>query len=330
MILRLTAFVAAFMVSISGLQAAGFQYVELESGTGRPIALGIWYPSDTPPPETPNTPLGQAVARGAPLAGTQLPLVVLSHGNNAGLGSHAATALAEAGFVAAALTHPGDNFRDNSAPPSRWLIERPLHIKRVIDFLQKDWRDAAQLDHGKTAIFGFSAGGYTALVAAGAKPNLSKLLDHCRDHPEEFLCEIGFGREIEESGLTDVAHESGLADPRISAAVVAAPGVGFAFDKEGLAGVSADLQIWAATRDERVPYASNVKPLAAALPKPPELHTVEQAGHFAFLPPCDPAWEQQNPRLWEMLCKDDPAFDRAAFHKRFNAEVIRFLKDALG
>lgn len=324
---RLTACVAAFMVSTSDLRAAGFQYHELENGAGKPIALGIWYPSDTPAPEAPNTPLGQALARGAPVKGSALPLVVLSHGNNAGLGSHAATALAlaEAGFVAAALTHPGDNFRDDSAPPSRWMIERPLQVKRVIDFLHRDWRDSPQLDRSRTAVFGFSAGGYTALVAAGAKPNIERLLGHCRDHPEEFLCKIGVSREIERSGLTEVTHESGLADPRISALVVAAPGLGFAFDADGLAGVSAEVQIWAAAQDERVPYASNVAPLAAALPQPPKLHVIEQAGHFAFLPPCDPAWEQQNPGLWATLCKDDPAFDRAAFHKGFNAEIIRFL-----
>ncbi|MDQ6620689.1 MAG: hypothetical protein M3Z31_13515 [Pseudomonadota bacterium] len=57
------------------------------------------------------------VARDAPIAGRDLPLVVISHGNGGGLQSHAdlAFALAGAGYVVAAPMHAGDNFADQTA-----------------------------------------------------------------------------------------------------------------------------------------------------------------------------------------------------------------------
>jgi predicted dienelactone hydrolase len=57
------------------------------------------------------------VARDAPIAGRDLPLVVISHGNGGGPQSHAdlAMALANAGYVVAAIMHPGDNYADGSA-----------------------------------------------------------------------------------------------------------------------------------------------------------------------------------------------------------------------
>jgi predicted dienelactone hydrolase len=57
------------------------------------------------------------VARGAPVSGDALPLVVISHGNGGGPASHAdlALALANAGYVIVAPIHSGDNYADQSA-----------------------------------------------------------------------------------------------------------------------------------------------------------------------------------------------------------------------
>ena len=61
-------------------------------------------------------------------------MVVLSHGGGGWAGSHFDTtlALAEAGFVVAAITHTGDNFKDRSyALRARNLIDRPRHVVRL-------------------------------------------------------------------------------------------------------------------------------------------------------------------------------------------------------
>jgi hypothetical protein len=61
------------------------------------------------------------------------------------------------------------------------------------------------------------------------------------------------------------------------------------------------------------------------LPSPPEYRLVTSAIHFSFLPPCSAAESQQFPRI----CTDAPGFDRAAFHKGFEREVIAFLRKHL-
>jgi predicted dienelactone hydrolase len=74
------------------------------------------------------------------------------------------------------------------------------------------------------------------------------------------------------------------------------------------------------------PDAWNTAVVRQELPKPPEEHIVNGAGHYAFLPPCSEALAKQAPQI----CTDDPSFDRPAFHRDFNREVAAFFKTALG
>jgi predicted dienelactone hydrolase len=57
-----------------------------------------------------------------------------------------------------------------------------------------------------------------------------------------------------------------------------------------------------------------------------ESHIVRNSGHFAFLAPCPPAMAKARPEL----CTDAAGFDRAAFHKEFDTEVLAFLRKHLG
>jgi predicted dienelactone hydrolase len=52
----------------------------------------------------------------------------------------------------------------------------------------------------------------------------------------------------------------------------------------------------------------------------PELHTVANGGHFAFLPSCSPG----QARALAQICADPEGFDRAAFHGEFDRQVIAF------
>jgi predicted dienelactone hydrolase len=110
--------------------------------------------------------------------------------------------------------------------------------------------------------------------------------------------------------------------PRIAAAVIVAPGIGFAFEPAGLAAVQAPVQLWAGGADDTVPAASNADLVRRLLPRAPEFHEVDGAVHYSFLAPCTP----QSP---PMLCQDRPGFDRAAFHRELNQAVIGFLRARL-
>ena len=61
------------------------------------------------------------------------------------------------------------------------------------------------------------------------------------------------------------------------------------------------------------------------LPASPDYHVAPNAGHFSFLAPCSP----EQARALPELCSDSPGFDRVAFHKEFDADVIAFFRKHL-
>jgi predicted dienelactone hydrolase len=52
-------------------------------------------------------------------------------------------------------------------------------------------------------------------------------------------------------------------------------------------------------------------------------------GHFVFRPPCRPQLQAALPKIWAMACVDPPGFDRAAFHKTMNADIVAFFDKTL-
>ncbi|WBU63112.1 alpha/beta hydrolase family protein [Paracoccus aerodenitrificans] len=315
-------------LSPAPLLAAGFELGSVASSPD--IAIGIWYPSSSSPPDEPNTPFGQAVAIDGAPEGADLPLVLLSHGNGGWMGGHADTAmaLAEAGYIAVALTHPGDNGEDESASPSEWLVSRPADIAKTLDYMLTGWSNADRIDPARIGVFGFSAGAYTALVSAGGLPDFSLAAQHCVDMPAEFTCRIGMLDDIDPVELgSQLPSVSG--DSRITAISIAAPGLGYGFSKASLADLTVPVQIWSGTRDERVPHDTNAANIAANLPRPPEMNIVEDAGHFAFMAECNPALEEVNPEIWKMVCVDADGFDRSDFHRSYNDRIVSFFDAAM-
>ncbi|MBV1789298.1 dienelactone hydrolase family protein [Marinobacterium sp. D7] len=324
-----SALLALLVCIVSGSAGAvGFTRLTADGPAG--MAMGIWYPSDSPVPDSPNSPFRQALALDAPVAGDNHPLVVISHGYGGWMGGHAdlALTLAESGYVVVAPEHPGNNSQDQSAVPAQWLVSRPADIHRTLDFMLQSWPDAPRIDAGRIGVYGFSAGGYTALVAAGGKPDFTLASRHCSAAPGEFLCAEGMLDAIEPVAQTArVAELAG--DSRLGAVVVAAPGLAFAFDSEGLEGIGVPVQIWSGERDLRVPDLSNGGPLAENLPPGADLRRVANAGHFAFMVPCNPRLKEINPRIWQMVCIDNEGFDRAAFHTELNREIRDFFDRSL-
>ncbi|WP_342238387.1 alpha/beta hydrolase family protein [Inquilinus sp. OTU3971] len=312
--------------------AVGFQSATAPDPDDRPLAIGIWYPSDAAVPDRPNTPVRQALALDGNIRGDHLPLVVISHGSGGWLGGHAdlARTLAEAGFVVVAVTHTGNNYQDDSYPAARRMVDRPRHIARVLDYMLADWSGHDRLDPARIGIYGFSYGGYTALVAIGGTPSLSLLMQHCRQVPAEWVC------KKRGPGISEVPRSDELPspvfvhDPRIRAAVISAPGLGFAFDKAALASVTVPVQLWNGIEDDRVPVATNAEAIRQALPIPPDIHLVDGAGHFAFLQPCPPKLKELEPETWAMVCVDAPGFDRPAFHRQLNGDIAAFFRAQLG
>jgi predicted dienelactone hydrolase len=298
----------------------GFEEVRIANGAESPLTVGIWYPTRVSATEQPSGNFTEAAAPGAPIAGNDLPLVVMSHGGGGWYDGHADTAqaLASAGFVAAAVGHSGDTFDDQSKVLQLW--RRPAQLRRLVDYMVGEWPDRGRLDSNRIGAFGFSNGGFTVLVAAGGVPDLSKGGPYCEAHPDHELCLALKQAGVDPRLGADAPRNAWVADRRIKSAVIAAPAFAFAFGADRLRDVHIPIQLWRAADDRRQPYPFYEDAIRAALPQPPEYHVVANAGHYDFLAPCNIGLFRRAPGL----CSSDPSFDRAAFHTTFNAEVVRF------
>ncbi len=303
----------------------GFQITQTKRPDGKPIAVGVWYPTQARAWPTTLASLQMKVADGAPVAGQGLPLVLISHGNGAGSTSHAdlAMALASAGDVVAAPMPGGDNFADQSAVGKPgWLGGRVQYLRSTLDHLLKQWPGRSHIDPARIGAYGFSAGGFTVLSVIGAQPDLRLIAQHCAAATDEFACKLlAHSRSPLLSAGTPWMSEQFSSDPRIRAAVVAAPGLGFAFKPESLAALKLPLQLWSAEQDDVVPLASNGLLLRQALGARLDFHSVPGAAHYAFLAPCSGLLKLLAPPL---LCEDPAQFDRHAFHRDMNAKLRTF------
>lgn len=291
---------------------AGFQTARGSDGA----ELAIWFPTTGNPVERRMGIYQQAVVFGAAPSGARLPLVVISHGSGSSNLAHydTAIALAKAGFVVVAVTHVGDNWQDHSKATDLVLRTQTLHS--VISYMLDGWAYRAQLDPKRVGAFGYSAGAFTVLAAAGGKPKLERIPSHCERQPAAFECVLLNGR------VTKPAPWAGQTDRRIKALVVAAPALGYTFDRQGLRTVTLPVQLWRADADQLLPAPFYADAVFAALPKKAEFQAVPGAGHFDFMAPCAPG----GPSL--PICQT-ASFNRAAFHDRFNAAVVAFFKARL-
>jgi len=312
--------------------AAGVKFVEVPAEAAGPkLTATVWYPCAAANQESkidggvagfgPSN-LGVLVGeKDCLIAGDNLPLIVVSHGRTGWSGGHkhTAVALVDAGFVVAAVNHPGDSAFDQSRVDDlSVLVERPTDIKRLIDFLLGAWPDAQKIDHERVGLFGFSMGGYTGLVSIGGKPDLRKGLSGCKGSSFRACQQL----ETNELPPLPLVH-----DPRIKAAVIVDPALGFLFQLDNLKEVKVPIQLWSS--DPKL-GADHVSGCCAAginqrLPSKPDYHLVPNAGHFSFLAPCSSQDVQAFPRI----CTDAAGFDRAAFHEDFHAEVVRFFRQYL-
>jgi predicted dienelactone hydrolase len=324
---------AWFGLAAPAASAAGFQYGTAPDPDDQPIELGIWYPSDAAVSPQALGLFTQDVAPYGAVAGQGLPLIVISHGTGGGAASHydTAVALANAGFVVVAPSHTGDNYKDHAYAFSRRnFTGRPNQISRVIDFMLNGWDAHDRLDPARIGIFGHSAGGATALILLGGNPDLSLAVLFCRDHPDAWDCQRLKERTDAGGDAATITAELDKKpdwhhDPRIKAAAIAAPAIGYTFTKDGLSAVTAPIQLWRAEDDKIAANEWNGDIVKAALPIPPDDHLVPNAGHFSFLAPCSDALAKVAPDI----CQDPAGFDRAAFHRQFNQALAEFFKARL-
>lgn len=305
-------------------RAAGFSPIAVaQDRDGPALHGGVWTPCAAPAgPITLGWTIISAV-RDCPLAHGRYVLVVISHGYGGSyLGHHdTAEALADAGFVVAAISHSDDNYQVRGQPgdSARALATRTTDIRRLIDYMTEQWQSHAELVADRVGFFGFSRGGYTGLVLAGARPDFEKLP---RRNPSACtLAPQGEPCTRERQGFRDLLASPLVHDTRIKAAVIADP-LSMVFDADGLKGVTIPIQLWSSAYGGDGVTPEDVAAVRSNLPSPPDWHVAGGAAHFGFLAPCSPAQLQQ----LAQICRDDAGFDRVAFHKELDRQAAQFLQ----
>jgi predicted dienelactone hydrolase len=319
---RATSFTLFCLALLAGTptRAAGFSLIEVSSDGEPALAGGVWYPCTTPPGKIL---IGTVTVLGAIdclVAGHDLPLVVISHGFGGSFVGHrdVAEALADSGFIVAAINHPSDSGRSperDHKDPLAALTDRPTDIKRLIDFMLGAWPSAAKIDRDRIGFFGFSRGGFTGLALIGGKMNFRDVLPQwCPGGSTQPGCT--------EARLHGIPTQPLVHDPRIKAAVIADPLLGRLFTTEGLRDVHLPVQLWASAFGGDGVTPDDAATVDRNLTAKPELRTVANAGHFAFLPPCSP----DQARAHTQICADAEGFDRAVFHVEFDRQVVDFFR----
>lgn len=302
----------------------GFREVRGVDYYGLPLELSIWYPSMSLQAAHRFGPFMQTVALDAPMVGKGLPMIVISRGSGGAPWNHydTALALAAAGFIVVAPTHFGDTNTDRRRAAA--VLDRVWHISGAIDFMLSRWGSIDSIDGHRIGFFGFAMGGFAGLVTLGGAPDFSRVIAHCREHPLEIACEI-VEPLLAERQILDAPATTDRRDERIRAAVIVAPAIGFAFTPERLVRVTAPMQLWRAGKDTVTPHPFHAEAVRQAVPRMPDYRVEPQGGHFDFLAPCAASLAT----VAHVLCRETAGFDRAAFHDRFNREVVAFFEREL-
>ncbi len=325
--MRITGLFTAVLICLCTTlaHAAGVQFIVIPpDGDNGVLSGAVWSPCASPPQEVKLYGVATAGVLNCAIKGDKLPLIVISHGQDGWFGGHhdTAEALADAGFVVAAINHPGDNIV--SATRTRDIsiaVRRPADIKRLIDFMLGSWSDSARIDSQRIGFFGHSRGAYTGLVLAGANPDLKGAAAECGEGASSSAnspCALFKG----DPKLPDapLAH-----DARIKALVLADPAFSFLFGASELKPVTLPVQLWSSQLGGPSGSAQSVADVMRGLPVKPDFHLVAHADAWAFTAPCTAEQAKSVPRI----CNDTPSFDRAAFHREFNAAVIAFFRQQL-
>ena len=279
--------------------------------------MSIMYPTGSIEKSEQIGPYNMNLARNAsPLSG-EYPLIIISHG---GGGSNLvyrtlAYHLASNGFIVGMPEHPFNNKNDNSlAGTVDNLINRPNHIKIVIDWFYNSHEFSKYLKLNNVSIIGHSMGGYTALAIAGGVP--TSLPDESVDKLQNQL---------------HVAH-----DNRIKALVLLAPATTWFSQKGALSDVTCPILVYVGNKDDSscpgisiipqsklMPYGYFVQLILDGISDRSKIQCkiVENAGHFSFLSP----FPESMTNAAFPPSQDPAGFNRKDFHDQLNAEVLEFL-----
>ena len=272
------------------------------------VRITVWYPAgegveerslDLGPAGQPMFYVGSA-ALDAPFVDTRRrPVILFSHGfgGTARMMGWFTTVLAQQGYVVIAVDHPGNNGTDKMTVAGATLFwDRPGDLQAALDKVAADPIVGPHLDMRRIGVAGFSAGGFTAIAAAGGRVDLKRFQAFCAAHPDDGVCkpqiELAVTQEEAAAALAspelapEVAHAGDDHSIRGVRAVFAlAPAIVQAFDPASLASMTTPVSIILGDADPVAPPHTNGGVAARMIPRA-QLKALAGVGHYDFLATC--------------------------------------------
>ncbi|ELY2785503.1 alpha/beta fold hydrolase [Cronobacter turicensis] len=337
---RLITFITLMLLNAAASAAIGFHQFTVDSPATRPLDVAVWYPTlDNRPSETVGDNIvftGVKVQRDAsPAPGTH-PVLLLSHGfgGNWRNLNWLAQAMAEQGYIVAAVDHPGTTTRNKQPAQAQALWQRPHDLTRVLDALIASPEKTGTPDEQRIAAAGHSLGGWTVMELAGGRFSASRFMTDCESHLQLGGCKVARTLGID---LPEAEHQLAQSqrDSRIRAVVSLDLGLARGFTPQSLAKVGIPVLVMSAGADsDDVPAALESGYLVHGLPgRLVRAVSVAGATHFSFMQLCKPGAaaviDAQEPGEG-IVCHDGAGFSRAAIHQQLTAQISAFLNQALG
>jgi len=284
------------------------------------LQVVVWYPAPAGttaipivigPPGSPYFVEGRA-AQDAQLAASpaHMPLIVVSHGTGGTAMdlSWLCAGLAAAGSIVASVDHAGNNALqpETVAGNTLWWM-RADDLSRVIDGLLATPRFAPRIDRSRIGAAGFSLGGLTVLMLAGARADVSLLETYCASKPKTPLCTGESTPEIPDLrtraqalAASDPTYRAALAansishrDARVKAVFSIAPALGAAIVPGSLGAIDVPAALVAGFGDPILPVGDNAIADALGIPNAELTIFPKPVAHYTFLTACAPAGERQ-------------------------------------
>lgn len=331
--------VALFAQTVTGV---GFHAISMRDPVGGGSMPGyVFYPATQ---ATGSTRLGAyevAATVDAPAVPGAKPLVVISHGHGgSAVGHHdLAVYLARHGFVVATLEHPKDNFHDISGfGQASTLIGRPVQVSATISMLLGDAHWKTLIDPSRIGVAGFSAGGYTSLLLAGAIPSFHLFNDYCQRHPHDpEICgdeikrmlaahkDAAGGNVAPTQALqNDLKRWGNTADPRVKAVFSMAP-LSLVFDAAGAGAIDRPVFLYYGEHDHVLIPTENAEHIRPWIKTLAGVKVVPKADHWVFLSPCPAELAKQA----HDICTDPADVNRTEVHAQINADALVFFRKTL-
>lgn len=312
------------------------------------LRVTVWYPAaenavetqqEIGPPDAPLFLAGMAAPHAAfAPALDKWPLILLSHGTGGSAMQMAwlGTALARAGYVAAAVDHPGNNATEPYTAEGFVLWwERATDLSDVLDGMLADEEFGPRLDATRIGAAGFSIGGYTVLALGGARTDISVITDLCHRDPQTPVCHVpemkGMAapddllRAVRKTSAVSLASSAeSFRDPRVRAVFAMAPAVGMTLTPDSLRAMRLPVEIVVGAADPIASPRDNADYLRSEIRGAKET-VLPNVVHYTFLDTCTAAGKEK----LGVYCADNAGVDREAVHAQVGQMAVKFFDRAL-